>query len=314
MIPALSRIFSARNVVRLAGIALLLYGCGAAAAFAEDAQFTPQVTELIRQGDQEDAHANTKAALALFQQADKLSPDQVAILLRIAKQYMDLVGETNAPGEPAKAAKNSMEYAQRAVELDPKCAKAHLALAVGYGRMTDFADNKTRLLYSKTVKDETEKSIALDPTDPYAYHVLGRWNYCVASLNPMLKLMAKYIYGGLPEASLEDAAKYLKKATEIAPQRIIHRFELARTYKAMGKTDLAAKEWDMILLLHADNKEEETAQKTAREELQSIPAYERSAPSATNGLTASNAQPARKQSPPIGVIAPSQGTPDAASR
>ena len=311
MIPAGARIFSAKTVVRLAGIAFLLCWSGAT-ALAEDVPLTPQVAELIREGDMEDARANTKAALVYFEQADKLSPERVAILLRISKQYMDLVGETNPPGEAA--ARSSLEYAQRAVDLDPKCAKAHLALAVGYGRMTDFTDNKTKLLYSKYVKDETEKSIALDPTDAYAYHVLGRWNYCVASLNPMLKLMAKYVYGGLPEASMEDAAKYLKKSTELAPQRIIHRFELARTYKAMGKTDLATKEWETILALHAASKEEETAQKTAREELKAIPAYERSAPSTTSGLTASNTQPARKQSPPIGVIAPSQGTPDAASR
>ncbi len=269
--------------ILLAGIAFLPWRCGAATA-VEDAQlapqFTPQVTELIHEGDMEDARANTKAALVFFEQADKLSPNQVAILLRIAKQYIDLAGGANPHAETGKAAENSLEYAKRAVALDPKCAKAHLALAVGYGRMTDFTDNKTKLLYSKTVKDETEKSLALDPTDAYAYHVLGRWNYCVASLNPMLRLMAKYVYGGLPEASMEEAAKYLKKSTELAPQRIIHRFELARTYKAMGRTELATKEWETILALHAASKEEETAQRTAREELKNIPAYERS----TSGL------------------------------
>lgn len=311
------RALSATLLFLLAGITFFPCRCKAATP-GEDAQlapqFTPQVAELIHDGDMNDARANTKAALLYFEQADKLSPDQVVILLRIAKQYIDLAGGTNAPDEAGKAAKNSLEYAQRAVALDPKCAKAHLALAVAYGRMTDFSDNKTRLLYSKYVKEETEKSLALDPTDPYAYHVLGRWNYCVASLNPMLKLMAKYIYGGLPEASMEEAVKYLKKATELAPQRVIHRFELARTYKAMGRPDLATREWETILALHAASKEEETAQRTAREELKGIPAYERSTSPATSGLTASNAQPARKQMPPIGVIAPSQGMPDTASK
>jgi len=247
----------APRVARLCGMALLL-GCSLARAG------NPQVTELIKAGDFDDAHADTRGALALFQQADKLTPNDPAILLRISKQYLDLISQTKSASEAGKVAQTSLDYAKRAELLDPQNAKAHLCVAIGYGRLTDFTDNRTKLLYSKYTKEETQKSIMLDPTDPFAYHVLGRWNYCISSLNPMLKLMAKYIYGGLPDASMEEAARNLKKATELAPLRIIHHCELARAYKALEKNDLAAKEWETILLLHANDKEDEAAQKEAQ--------------------------------------------------
>jgi tetratricopeptide (TPR) repeat protein len=243
--------------------AILLSGAPVAARAADDAQ----VTELINQGKADDAHGDTRGAIEQFEAADKLSPNNPEIILWLSKEYSDLVTVTKPPGEAGKVAQTSLDYAKRAVELDPKSAKAHLALAVGYGRMTDFADNKTKLIYSKYIKEEAEKSLAIDPTDDYVYHVLGRWNYGIASLNPVLKLMAKFIYGGLPDASMEDAASYFKKAIEIAPQRIIHHLELARTYTALGKTDLADKEWETILTLHPVNAEDEAAQKEAKETL-----------------------------------------------
>lgn len=244
-----------------AGISLPAF---AAPARADD---DPRVAALIQQGDADDAKGDTQGAIAQFEAADKLSPNNASIIVRLSKQYSDLIAQTKTAGEAAKAAQTSLDYAKRAVDLDPGSAKAHLALAVGYGRMTDFTDNKTKLIYSKHIKEEAEKSLAIDPTDDYTYHVLGRWNYGIASLSPVLKLMAKFIYGGLPSASMEDAANYFKKAIEIAPQRIIHHLELARTYTALGKTDLADKEWEIILTLHPTNGEDEAAQKEARDEL-----------------------------------------------
>ena len=257
-----------RFLLRLKGyswaVAAVLLSGAQVAALADD---DPRVAGLIQQGDADDAHGDTHGAIAQFEAADKLSPGNPAIIVRLSKQYSDLIAVTKPASEAAKMAQISLDYAKRAVELDPKSAKAHLALAVGYGRMTDFTDNKTKLIYSKHIKEEAEKSLAIDPADDYAYHVLGRWNYGIASLNPVLKLMAKFIYGGLPDASMEDAAGYFKKAAEIAPQRIIHHLELARTYIALGKTDLADKEWEIILTLHATNAEDEAAQKEARETL-----------------------------------------------
>lgn len=256
--------FSIR-VRRASWLAAAILLCGGPSSLrAED---DPRVAELIKQGDADDARGDTRGAITQFEAADKLSPDNPSVIIRLSKQYSDLIGVTKPASEAAKMAQKSLDYAKRAVELDPGSAKAHLALAIGYGRMTDFTDNKTKLIYSKHIKEEAEKSLAIDPKDDYAYHVLGRWNYGIASLNPVLKIMAKFIYGGLPEASMEDAAGYFKKAIEIAPQRIIHHLELARTYNALGKTDLANKEWETILTLHPTNGEDEAAQKEAREVL-----------------------------------------------
>jgi len=226
-----------------------------------------QVAALLQKGDAEVSKGELRAALADFDQADKIEPNDAGILLRISQQCSDLIEQTKNQTEAQNFAQRSLDAAQRAVKLAPENAKAHLALAIAYGRMTDFTSNKTKLEYSRIIKAEAERAIALDPREDFAYHVLGRWHYGVATLNPMLKMMARMVYGGMPDASLDEAARNLKKAAEITPQRIMHHFELARVYVALGKRDLAKKEWQTILALKPEDSEDEQDQRAARVEL-----------------------------------------------
>ena len=222
---------------------------------------------LIRQGDARVAAHQLHAALLAFQKADKLEPDRADVLVRISQQSGELIDGTATRTEARKLAELSLADAQRAVRLAPGNAKAHLCLAIAYGRMTDFTSNRVKIEYSKLIRDESLKSLELDPGDEFAWHVIGRWHAGVAGLNPILRFFAKLVYSGLPDASYEEAARYLKKASEISPQRILHHQELAKVYVALGKRDLAEKEWQAVLKIPATDPDEEKAHREAKEGL-----------------------------------------------
>lgn len=224
----------------------------------------PHFVSLIKQGDVEDRQGHTRAALACFRQAEQLEPRNPAALLRIAKQYSDLIGETKPEDAARTVGEKALDYSQRAVALDPLNAKARLSLAVSYGRLTDFVGNKVKLEYSRLMRDQALKSIELDPTDDFAWHVMGRWHYGVANVNAVLKAMARIVYGGMPVASNEEAVRYFKKAAEIAPQRIVHHSELARVYAAMGRKELAAREWQTVLALPALDRDGQNGKREAQ--------------------------------------------------
>lgn len=215
---------------------------------------------LIARGDAEVKARHTKAALELFLQAEPLAPDDVQLLLRICRQYSDLVDESDSKADGEK----SLDYAKRALALDPKSAKAHLSLAVAYGKLTDYVGNKTKLEYSRILKEETEKSIALDPKDDFAWYVLGRWHYGVANVNGVLKVLARVVYGGMPPASNEKAVECLEKSVKLAPKELSHHSALARAYTAVGKNDDAKKEWRTVLTLKPADSEEEADLAEAR--------------------------------------------------
>lgn len=233
-------------------------------ALAEDAQ----ILALLAQGDTAEARQDTRGALALFRQAEQLAPENVAVLLRISKQYSDLVGQTQPPEAALRIAERALDFAKRIVALDGKSAKARLNLAICYGRLTDFVGNKTKLEYSRIVKSEVSQSLELDPTDDFAWHVLGRWHFSVANVNGMLKTMARLIYGGLPAASNEEAARCLKKAVALAPQRLLHHAELAHVHTAMGQTEFALQEWQNVLGIRAAGVADAKYQQEARAALE----------------------------------------------
>ena len=241
---------------------LFLLSCGMA-----DGEESRKVADLIRQGEAKVAVHQRLAAFDLFQKANALEPDRPEVLVRLSQESGMLIGEVKSSTEARNFAEISLSTAQRAVELYPKNAKAHLCLAIAYGRMTDFTSNRVKIEYSKLIRDETLKSLELDPTDEYAWHVMGRWHAGIAGLNPILKFLTQLVYEGLPDATYEEAAKYLKKATEIAPRRILHHQELAKVYVALGKTDLAKDEWRAVLKIPAADSEEEQAHREAKKGL-----------------------------------------------
>jgi Flp pilus assembly protein TadD len=251
-----------RGRVIFASLALV---CGGALAAS------PQAELLIEQGDAAVRAMDAQGALALFDQAAQVDPDDVGILLRISQQCSNLIAVAKSPAEAEAYAKRSLDVAKQAVALAPDNAKAHLGLAVAYGRMTDYEPDQARVEDSRQVKAEAEKALALDPNDDFVYHVLGRWNYAVATLNPILKLLAKFVYGGMPDASLEEAVRDYQKAIELAPQRVIHHHELARAYVALGQMDDARKEWETELTLKPEDNEGVKDQNEAREELAKQP-------------------------------------------
>ena len=61
----------------------------------------------------------------------------------------------------------------------------------------------------------------------------------MATINPMLRQIVGMVYGKLPDASLPFSVKFFQKAISIAPDKVMHRAALAKTYAAMGQQEKA---------------------------------------------------------------------------
>jgi Flp pilus assembly protein TadD len=224
----------------------------------------------IARGDEADEHLQTRESLAAYLEAEKLGGKDSALLRKIAREYSLSMVDTKSKDEQRVLGEKSLAYAQRSVATGPDDALAHLGLAICYGRLAPYLDNKTRIAYSKLVKEQADKALALDPSLDYGYHVLGAWNYELASLNPILRALAKLIYGDVPSASYDDAVKNLKKAIELEPHRVAHHVELGRTYAAMGQTELARAELNKGLALPSREKDDPGCKERAREALRKL--------------------------------------------
>jgi tetratricopeptide (TPR) repeat protein len=225
---------------------------------------------LMKRGDALDAKFKTKEALAVYLEAEKLQPNDAELLHRIAKQYGESMLDVSSKSEKKALGEKSLEYSKRAVAADPKNATAQLALAVSYGRVATYMDNKTKIAYSKLVKEHVDKSIALNPNNDLAWHVLGAWEYELANLNTVLRAVAGIVYGTLPSASNEDAVKAFKKALELNPRRVANHVELGRTYLAMGNKTAAKAALEKGLSLPDQQRDDPDVKQRAREALKKV--------------------------------------------
>jgi tetratricopeptide (TPR) repeat protein len=225
---------------------------------------------LLKRGDALDAQLKTKEALAVYLEAEKLQPDHVRLLCQIAKQYGESQAESKDKTWRRETGQKALDYAKRAVALDPQNALAQLSLAISYGRLAPYLDNKTKIAYSKLVKEHVDRSLALNPSDDLAWHVLGAWHYELANLNAVLRAVAQLIYGKLPAASNEEAVKAFQKACELNPRRVGNWVELGRALAALGKNAEAKTALERGLALPNRMRDDPETKERARAALQRL--------------------------------------------
>ncbi len=216
------------------GVGAILF-LSALAARAEDAG------ALIAKGDQFDKKLQAKEALDSYLPANKLQPDNVDLLVRIARQYRHLMTDAASPKEKLRLGYVSLEYANHAATLAPNNAEAQLSPAISLGKMLPLMSSKDQMTASPRIKAAVDRTLVLDPANDNAWHILGRWNRVLAGINPVKRVLAKALYGDLPVTTNEAAEKCLLKAIEINPSRCIHHIELGRIYAQMGRKDDARK-------------------------------------------------------------------------
>ncbi len=215
-----------------AGLLLVWVGMLYAGAAAQEVS----VEELLARGDSAYTAADSKTALEFYSRVLEQDPDNYWALWKAARCYIDLGRMESKKDRKKQLFTVADSLARKTVQLYPDSAEAHFILSMAVGRMAEFAGGKKKIALSKEVKAEAEKAIELNPNHDGAYHVLGRWNYEIATLSWILKAAAKVIYGGVPPgASLEKAAEMFAKAIEIEPNKPVHYLEYGRTLIKLGR-------------------------------------------------------------------------------
>ena len=223
--------------------------------------------ELLREGDRLDEANLNAEALDIYLRAAQVRTPDAELLRRIAKQNSQLMSDAKSGSDKKALGRMAVDYARRAVEADPKNASARLSLAICYGRLAQVEGPGTRIEYSKRVLREAEIAARLDPRNDYAWHVLGRWHYEMANLNPALRAIAQTLYGKFPDASNEKAIEYLERAVRVGPPRVIHHIELGRAYLAAGRNAEARAQIERGLALPSREKDDEETKRRGREAL-----------------------------------------------
>jgi tetratricopeptide (TPR) repeat protein len=177
--------------------------------------FGSDVESSLEQADKLELQGETESAIHVLKEADAASPDNPQIDKRLSRLYARRIQEVSDQTEKKTDATLAVELGKKAVAKLPNDAQAHIGLAAAYGQICWFVDDKTRVEYSKAIHTEVNKGLAIDPDSDYGHLILARWNFEMATLNPVLKGIAELVYGQFPPASTQAAITHFKKAIEL---------------------------------------------------------------------------------------------------
>jgi tetratricopeptide (TPR) repeat protein len=192
-------------------------------------------TKLVKSGDEQEAKFQYDEALKYYLPAEKLEPNNAALLVKISRQYALRMNDLPNKADKIASGRKALSYAERAVALAPNQSDPHLAVAICLGKLTPFMGNREMVEASKRIKVSAEKAVKIAPKDDYAWHLLGRWHQSLANIGGATRTLAGIIYGKLPEASNEKAVECFRKAIALNSERLVHFVELGRTYEMMGR-------------------------------------------------------------------------------
>lgn len=225
------------------------------------------VADLIKKGEVYDHKFEPAEALKYYQEAEKLEPNNVKVLIRIARQYRHLSTDAKSTAEKLRLGALALNYAEKAVIADPSNAEAYCSVAISYGKVLPLQGKKEQAQATPRIRSAAEKAIALDPRNDLAWHVLGKWHRVLADVGGVKRAFASALYGGLPTGTNADAVHCLQKAIQCNPRRPMHYIELGRTYAQMDNNAEAKRMIQKGLSMPNTDKDDPETKEKGREVL-----------------------------------------------
>jgi cytochrome c-type biogenesis protein CcmH/NrfG len=205
------------------------------------AKASEDVTSLTQKGDIYYGKLQATEALKYYLPAEKLDPNNPKLLVRIAREYRHLMSDARDKAEKTRLGTTAVHYAEHAVEVAPEDAEAHLAVAIGYGKLMPLLATRDQIADAQVIKTAVDKTLALDPNNDLGWHILGRYYLNLADVGSVKRALAQMVYGKMPAGSFSDAIRCFEKAIALNPNRLMHYIELGRAYVETGQPDLARK-------------------------------------------------------------------------
>ena len=217
-----------------------------------------------------------REALTELKKALALAPDHPEALIWTARSHIDvgdLIPETVPDWEKKRVEqyRAAERYARSALRIRPESTWPHFFLAVALAKLADFSTIGKQVAIAGEIRRVVDTAIALDPDNGFAYHVLGVWHRRMAEINTMERLLARlFLLKSVPAGRLDDSVRYLERALKHNPDVITHHLELAKTYHALGETELARKHLVTVDELPVRFSDDGLHKRKARELLQEL--------------------------------------------
>lgn len=248
----------------------LIFAILAGTALAANAQ-TPigsnGAADYLRQGEKHFAAFRYPDAARTYSQI-LVADSTHYYALKMATESWNLHGLDQQAARQKDSAEVAFEravvLAERSLRHYPDSADTWVNLAAAWGNLALFKGGKDKVRIGQQVEDYGNRALEIDSTHVIALSILGVFYREVSKLSWIERVLAKAIYGGVPDGSIEQSVAYLQRAIEADSLALFPTYSLAVTYRHMKEHELAQELLDRVVAMRSANSEESRYQFNAR--------------------------------------------------
>lgn len=141
-------------------------------------------------------------------------------------------------------------------------------LGAALGSIAMDAGSKQKVRLANEIKRSLDRAVLLDSANDVAWSILGTFYRSLGGVSWIERQLATLLLGSLPEGGYEESEKAFRRAIQIAPNIVRHRFELAMLYDVTDRQELAAEEYRKCTLLSPQMASDRHRQADARQWLE----------------------------------------------
>ncbi|MCK9281967.1 MAG: hypothetical protein M0P71_15185 [Melioribacteraceae bacterium] len=214
-----------------------------ALTFISSNLFAQSVVSLLDEGDKYYEKFDNQKALDFYTKAEKLDANNIEILWRISRAYVDLAEKmpsSTGKQEDAQLAvfEKAKDYAEKTIKADGSKSIGYLRRAIANGKVALFKGVFSVAGVVNSVKSDCEKSIQLNnggsEIQAITHYVLARTHAKISE-----KWAPARSVLGLGWADNEIALKEYKKAIELKPGYIMFYVDYALSLIEEDEDDIA---------------------------------------------------------------------------
>ena len=203
--------------------------------------YANEFNNLIASGNICYKNLDNQNALNYYQKAYQLDNNNFEALMKMVRALID-VGEDLRSDKAIPFFEQSVTFAEKLLNKYPQQPESWFYCGLAYTTEAAYQkDLKTKVQEADKAYNLINKALELSPNYAEALVVKGAYIREIANLNVILKTIAEYLYGKLPDCSNDGALALFFKALPLYPESKLINYEIAKTYFKMRSLDLAEK-------------------------------------------------------------------------
>ncbi len=223
------------------------------------------INDYLVQGDAVRKAFDNQKALELYKKALEQEPGSFEALWRISRAHIDIGEHLTEKDDQLAHFETAKLYADSTIAAKPEDSVGYTRRAIAKGKIALFKGVFKSVGIVKSVREDCQKAIELNPEDDIVHYVYARTHYKVAGKSKIFRAPL-----GLGWGSKKEAKKLFEKAIELKPDFIMYHLDYAILLIDMKKYEEAREYLQKIADIPIVDEDDEAKKEEAKKLLSEI--------------------------------------------